>query len=174
MKIKSFIIAVLMMIGIVANAQDAYIAEIRLFAGNFAPQGWAFCDGQTLSISQNQALFALIGVTYGGDGRSTFKLPDLRGRVPIHAGFSQAPGLSQVILGEQGGTETNTITPSIATLSVTGVSLDTKTTGRDGAPSVVQTVVVNNVSQNQELKNRPPYLGLNYIICLQGIFPSRN
>jgi microcystin-dependent protein len=174
MKIKSFIIAVLMMIGIASNAQDAYIAEIRLFAGNFEPQGWAFCNGQTLSISQNQALFALIGTTYGGDGRSTFKLPDLRSRVPVHAGFSQAPGLSQVILGEQGGVETNVVTPSIVTLSVTGVSLDTKTTGRDGAPSVVQTVVANNVSQNQELKNRQPYLGLNYIICLQGIFPPRN
>ena len=174
MKIKSFIIAVLMMIGIAANAQDAYIGEIRLFAGNYAPEGWALCQGQLLSINQNQALYAIIGNYFGGDIRnSTFALPDLRGRVVVQQG--KAPSLNNVAYAEQGGVEKNVVTPGIATLTVNGVSLDTKVTGRDGAPSVVQTVTINNASNpNQELNNRPPYLALNYIICLQGIFPPRN
>ncbi len=80
---------------------DPFIGEITMFAGNFAPRGWAFCDGQILPISQNTALFSLLGTTYGGDGRTTFNLPDLRGRVPIHAG--SRPGLSDRRLGAQGG-----------------------------------------------------------------------
>ena len=83
---------------------EPFIAEIRLFAGNFAPRGWAFCDGQLLSISQNTALFSLVGTTYGGDGRTTFALPDLRGRVPV--GVRQGSGLSSRNLGERGGAET--------------------------------------------------------------------
>src|SRR6476620_8139642 len=89
---------------------EGYIAESRLFAGNFAPRGWAFCQGQLLSISQNTALFSILGTTYGGNGQTTFGLPDLRGRVPIHSGGSQGPGLSPYDLGEMGGTETNTLT----------------------------------------------------------------
>ncbi|RYZ19962.1 MAG: phage tail protein [Chitinophagaceae bacterium] len=89
---------------------DPILAEIKLFAGNFAPQGWYFCDGTTLAISQNQALFSLLGTTYGGDGVSTFKLPDLRGRVPVHAGAGQAgPGLSPYQPGQVGGTENNSL-----------------------------------------------------------------
>lgn len=87
------------------NAADPYIAEVILFAGNFAPRGWAFCDGQLLTISSNQALFSLIGTIYGGDGRTTFALPDLRGRVPLHAG--NGPGLSDRSLGRKGGSETH-------------------------------------------------------------------
>ena len=83
---------------------EPFVGEIRMFAGNFAPRGWAFCDGQLLAISQNDALFSVIGTLYGGDGRTTFALPDLRGRVPIHAG--QGPGLSERPLGSKGGVET--------------------------------------------------------------------
>ena len=87
------------------KAQDPFIGEIRLFAGNFTPRGWAFCNGQLLAISQYQALFAILGTTYGGDGRTTFALPDLRGRTPVHRGSSQGPGLSLRELGEKGGKE---------------------------------------------------------------------
>ncbi|RYY90659.1 MAG: phage tail protein [Chitinophagaceae bacterium] len=89
---------------------EPLLAEIKIFAGNFAPKGWYFCDGTVLSIAQNTALFSLLGTTYGGDGVTTFKLPDLRGRVPIHVGNGQpGPGLSAHTLGEMGGTETNTL-----------------------------------------------------------------
>src|SRR5215213_5859350 len=87
---------------------DPYIGEIRMFAGNFAPRGWALCNGQLLSISQNTALFSLLGTMYGGNGQTTFALPDLRGRVPLH--FGQGPGLSNYVEGEVGGTETVTLT----------------------------------------------------------------
>ena len=86
---------------------DPFVAEIRIFPYNFAPKGWALCDGQLLPIAQNTALFSLLGTTYGGNGQTTFALPDLRGRAPIHSGTG--PGLSPKTLGEQGGTETNTI-----------------------------------------------------------------
>ena len=86
---------------------DAIIGEIRIFAGNFVPGGWAFCNGQLMSISQNQALFSILGTTYGGDGSTTFSLPDLRGRAPIHAGHG--PGLTNRRLGDKGGTETSTV-----------------------------------------------------------------
>lgn len=85
------------------NAQDAMLGEVKMFAGNFAPRGWALCDGQLLAISQNQALFSLLGTMYGGDGRTTFALPDLRGRAPIHAG--NGPGLTPKRIGEKGGKE---------------------------------------------------------------------
>jgi microcystin-dependent protein len=87
------------------NGLDPFIAEIMLFAGNFAPRGWAFCDGQLVSIATNTALFSLLGTTYGGDGQTTFALPDLRGRVPLHMG--PGPGLTPRVLGEQGGVETH-------------------------------------------------------------------
>lgn len=87
---------------------EPFIGEIRMFAGNFAPTGWAFCDGQLLAVSQNDALFSLLGTIYGGDGRTTFGLPDMRGRIPLHAG--QGPGLSSRNLGARGGAETVTLT----------------------------------------------------------------
>ncbi|MFY1113097.1 MAG: tail fiber protein, partial [Methanosarcinaceae archaeon] len=90
-----------------SRSSEPFIGEIRMFAGNFAPRGWAFCDGQLLPISQNTALFSILGTTYGGDGRTTFGLPDLRGRVPVHAG--SGPGLSTVRLGDTGGAETVTL-----------------------------------------------------------------
>src|SRR5437879_12358269 len=86
---------------------DPFVAEIRMFAGNFAPKGWAFCDGQLLPISQNTALFSLVGTFYGGDGKSNFALPNLQGAVPIHQG--QGPGLSEYFLGQEGGSDTVTL-----------------------------------------------------------------
>ena len=122
------------------------IGQLDVFAGNFAPRGWAFCNGQLLPISQHQALFALIGTTYGGDGRTTFALPDLRGRVVIGPG--QGPGLTQRSLSEKGGAE-------IGSKSGSGPFL----TGG---------------SSTKGVPNEQPYLVLNYIICLEGIFPSRS
>jgi len=89
---------------------EPFLAQISMFAGNFAPRGWAFCNGQLLPISQNTALFSLLGTTYGGDGRTTFALPDLRGRVPVNSGNSTGPGLTFRPLGQRGGTETNNLT----------------------------------------------------------------
>jgi microcystin-dependent protein len=128
---------------------DEYLAVVKLFAGNFAPQGWMFCHGQVLSINSNQALFALIGTTYGGNGRDTFALPDLRGRVAV--GFGQGNGLSNVNLGQQGGAE-SVATPQVQVQAGTGTA----------------------VAGAQPHENRQPYLGLNYIICVQGIFPPRS
>ncbi len=96
-----------------AKAQEPMIGEIKFFAGNFAPRGWAFCDGQLLAISQNTALFSILGTTYGGDGRTTFGLPDMRGRSPLHAG--RGPGLSDIRQGQKGGSET--VTGNNATLA---------------------------------------------------------
>mgnify|MGYP003341705670 FL=1 len=175
MKIKKLFIVALLFLSLSSFAQvEAYLGEIRLFAGNFPPQGWAFCDGTILSINSNAALFSILGTTYGGNGVSTFGLPDLRGRVAVHAGYSAGVGLQQIDLGEKGGVETNKVTGTLPYLSVTGVSFDTKTTGRDGAPWAVQTVALEATAQPQVLDNLPPYLGLNYIICIEGIYPSRN
>jgi len=120
-----------------AQAQEAFIGEIRMFAGNFPPRGWAFCDGQLLPISQNAALFSLLGTNYGGDGRTTFGLPDLRGRAPVHAGTG--PGLTPRSIGQKGGVESMSVKK-----------------GDDGSV------------QGQ------PYLSVHFIICLQGIYPSRS
>lgn len=174
MKIKSIILSALMMLGVASYAQDAYIGEIRLFAGNFPPKNWAFCDGTILAITSNQALFAILGTTYGGNGVNTFGLPDLRGRVPIHAGYSTGPGLSSTVLGEMGGRETATVSIPLPTLTTTGTSLDVNTTGRDGAPWVTQSVTLQSNVTPQQISIMQPYLGLNYIICLYGIFPPRN
>lgn len=139
-------------------APDPYIGEIILFAGNFAPRGWAFCDGQILSISQNDALFSILGTIYGGDGRTSFALPDLRGRVPVHPG--EGPGLSRVRLGEKFGTESNT-TGADTPISVAGP-------GRTGNTNVSSV----NASTIQE--HIQPSLGLHYIIALEGLFPPRS
>lgn len=174
MKIKSFLFGLLIVLSTSSFSQDGFVGEVRLFAGNFAPRDWAFCNGQVLNIMQYQALFSLLGTTYGGNGVQTFALPDLRSRVPVHVGYSVPPGLSPIQLGEKGGTETVTITPSMVIAQTTGVSLDVNTTGRDGAPSVVQSVVVKNQSPTQVSSVRDPYLGMNYIICLNGLYPMRN
>lgn len=129
-----------------------------MFAGNFAPRGWAFCDGQMLSINQNQALFALLGTTYGGDGRTTFALPDLRGRVPMHPG--NGTGLTPRRLGDKSGAESTPV-------EVAGIH----TSKEMGSDTVFNTVVK---ATSGEASNMQPFGCINYIICLQGIFPSRS
>lgn len=182
---------------------EGYISEIRIFAGNFEPLSWAFCQGQLMSIAENTALFALIGTTYGGDGQTTFALPDFRSRVPIHTG--QGPGLSAYVLGQTGGSETNTLTANNVnghTHVVTGNAGIVSATGDGQAASPVNNFPANNgdaiygsatdnsslapaslsgisvapqtPSGNNPINNIQPYLALNFIICLEGIFPSQN
>ena len=134
---------------------EPFIAEITLWSGNFAPRGWAFCHGQLLPIAQNTALYSLIGNYYGGDGRTTFALPDLRGRVPVGAG--SGPGLTPYSLAEQGGAATVPLTPF------------------DAAPAGDLPVAFGAFPQSQQsVPVVQPYLALNYIIALYGIYPSRS
>lgn len=140
-----------------ALAQDYYIGEVRLVAFNYAPPGWALCNGQVLPISQYQALFALIGNTYGGDGRSTFALPDLRGRVPLHMG--QGPGLPFFQWGQKSGMAIPLAQPQAGKLDSTGAG-----------PKFFTSVPGLPINPN----NYPPTLGMNYIIALNGIWPSRD
>ncbi len=168
-----------------------FIAQITMFGGNFAPRGWAFCDGQILSISQNTALFSLLGTTYGGNGQTTFALPDLRGRTPI--GPRQGAGLSNYNLGQKGGTETVTLnqtelpahTHQVTARASTNEATDTEPTNNFLATGNQYTSSSNtdlnanavqaaNTGGNQPHENRQPFLAINYIIALQGIFPSRN
>lgn len=172
---------------------EPFIGQIILFAGNFAPRGWALCDGQLLPISQNQALFSILGTTYGGDGRTTFGLPDLRGRVPVHQGHG--PGLSDYHLGQKGGIETVTLTaaqmpPHAHSLHANenpgdspdpaGAAIsDSKGRDRDfqksGEVNVTMSASsIGSTGGNQPHENRQPYLAVNYIIALQGIYPSRS
>jgi microcystin-dependent protein len=174
---------------------DPFLAEIRIFGGNFAPTGWALCNGQLMSISQNTALFALLGTTYGGDGRVTFGLPNLQGSSPMQQG--QGPGLSQRYLGEVGGVPNVTlINAEMAqhTHTASGFNGDSGNNtspagntwgqalqGRVGdnlystqAPNMLmgtQTVLPTGGSQPHN--NMPPYLTVTFIIALQGIFPQR-
>lgn len=167
-------------------AAEPFIGEITLFAGNFEPKGWAFCDGRLLPIAQHTALFSILGTTYGGDGKTTFALPDLRGRAPI--GQGQGPGLSNYSLGETGGQETVTLTvgqmpahnhafsdagqqPSGDAVRVQTGSSQTKIQQTTGSAN---SGVTQNTGGSQPHENRQPYLGVNYVIALQGIFPSRN
>ncbi len=176
-------------------AMDPYIGEISMFAGNFPPKGWAFCQGQLLSISQNSALFSLLGTTYGGNGVTTFALPDLRGRVPLGPG--QSPGVSMnYVQGQVGGQETVTLqnsqmpahvhTASVAVSSNPGNSAAPN--GRylaasdqrndqytDQSPDGTLAGASTNVAgSSMPHENMQPYLCLNFIIALQGVFPSRN
>ena len=170
---------------------DPFVAEIRIFPFNFAPTGWARCDGQILPISQNTALFSLLGTTYGGNGQSTFALPDLMGRAPLHPG--QGPGLSLYDLGEVGGTETVTLLPSeipshshalnANTIDVgdTNVPQPNATFAQSGGGALYQAVpdtqlapdTLTPVGGDQPHNNMQPYLTLYFNIALQGIFPSR-
>lgn len=163
-----------------------FLGEIILFAGNFAPRGWAFCNGQILAIAQNQALFSLLGTTYGGNGQTTFALPDLRSRVPVHAG--QGPGLSDYALGQNGGTETVTLLVSELpqhTHRQPATNGEQTTNRPDGALPAAGGVYgevsdgslltqTSPAGGSQPHNNVQPYLTLNYIIALEGIFPSRN
>lgn len=165
---------------------EPFLGQIIMFGGNFAPRGWAFCDGQLLPISQNQSLFALLGTTYGGDGRTTFALPDLRGRAPIHAG--NGPGLSDRRLGSRGGSETNTLIES--QLPSHTHAIGTKEEGNTDDPSGAYVagdgtnafadssdgnlLPTGATGGNQSVNNMQPFLAVSYIIALQGTFPSRN
>jgi microcystin-dependent protein len=161
-----------------------YVGEIRMFAGNFAPAGWMFCEGQLLPISENETLFNLIGTTYGGDGQSTFALPDLRGRIPIHQG-------NGFILAETGGAEEITLTVNQisahthALLASTDTALQTQATGQvlgnsatalmyfeDVPASPLHQNAVAPVGGSQPHTNFQPYLCVDFIISLFGIFPS--
>ncbi len=180
---------------------DPFLAQIMMFGGNFAPRGWAFCDGQLLSINANQALFSLLGTTYGGDGRTTFGLPDLRGRVSMHAGHG--PGLSNRNLGQKGGAEhvvlNNTQIPSHNHTGTGKIACNfnpgtpaTTTNPVNGTFSLADSNIYNTSTPNQYMAenavnvttghtggnlshtNIQPFTCVNYIIALQGVFPSRS
>ena len=190
---------------------DPFISTILIWPPNFAPTGWALCAGQLLSISQNTALFSLLGTTYGGDGVSNFALPNLQSRVPVGAG--QGAGLSPYIIGQMGGVEsvaltantipahthpatqnltvtlpavtttgtTNQPSPSVAPAAPTdaarnpvNIYSNATSTQTLGQPAIAGTISVGSTGGGQPHENRQPYLAVNYIIALQGIFPSRN
>jgi microcystin-dependent protein len=170
---------------------EPFVGEIRMFAGNFAPRGWAFCDGQLLAVSQNDALFSLLGTIYGGDGRTTFGLPDLRGRIPIHAGHG--PGLSERRLGAKGGAEKVTLTvnqlPSHThpIKASADTALDIPPQGKVLAESSVASMYANEapieslsanaitaVGGSRSHTNLMPFLCIHFIIALVGIYPSRH
>ena len=171
---------------------DPFVAEIRIFGFNFAPQGWAFCDGQLLPISQNTALFSLLGTTYGGNGQSTFALPNMQGSAPMHPG--QGPGLSLYDLGETGGSETvtllssempnhnhglgvsqgdgNEISPNNQQFA-TGIG-GVATYAPAGATTPLDANVISIMGGDQPHNNMQPYLTLNFCIAMQGVFPPRS
>lgn len=196
-----------------AVAQECMIGEVKMFAGNFAPRNYAFANGQLLPISQNQALFSILGTTYGGDGRTTLALPDLRGRVSMGPG--RGPGLSSYRLGQKGGAEsvtqgaaqlashshaattTATTTSTLTASATNGDSADPNgrvlANGRnnnkiylaDNSPTVSMngasissttnaSTAVGNAGGSQPMSIIQPYMAVNYIICLQGTYPSRN
>ena len=163
-----------------------YVGEIRMFAGNFAPAGWMFCEGQLLPISENEALFQLIGTTYGGDGESTFGLPDLRGRIPIHQGNGH-------VLAENGGAEEITLTTQQIPVHTHALvangdngtaatpqnnvpaaipSASTLAYGTDAPPVQLHPQSIGPVGGSQPHTNFQPYLCINYIISLYGLYPS--
>jgi microcystin-dependent protein len=166
-----------------------FVGEIRLFGGNFAPAGWAFCEGQLLPISENETLFNLIGTTYGGDGQSTFALPDLRGRLPMHMGTG--PGLSNRVISEMGGVETVTLTAqqipahNHVPQAVSGSGNQTTPQGgvwagtatsrySSNAPDqAMKSTLVGSAGGSQPHENMMPYLAVSFIISLFGIFPSQ-
>ena len=179
---------------------EGTIGEIRMFAGNFAPRTWAFCSNQLMPIAQNTALFSILGTTYGGNGQTTFALPDFRGRVAV--GTGQGPGLANITLGQLSGSTSVTLTtgympahthPLTGTVSpqgnqgATGLSNDPSNRRLAGtniftgaatdlatmAPAV-STLAIGVTGGSQPFSIMPPYLGMNYIICLFGIFPSRD
>jgi microcystin-dependent protein len=174
---------------------DPFVGEIKMFAGNFSPRGFAFCDGQLLAISQNDALFSLLGTIYGGDGRTTFALPELRGRAPVHMG--SGPGLTPRQIGGKAGAET--VTVSVAALPIHSHTMQGSTnfggdtspannvpgTGAganlyNGSPPAGTVVAMDSdavtvsAGGNGAHNNVMPFLCINFIIALTGIFPSRN
>lgn len=177
----------------------SYIGEIRMFGGNFAPMGWMLCQGQLLPIAEYDTLFMLIGTTYGGDGMNTFALPDLRGRIPIHQG--SGPGLTPRTLGQMGGTESvtlNTTQMPSHTHAVVATPQAVSSVGNDLSPAgnhwaraggergygdtanvtmaadLLSTPTVGDAGDNRPHENRPPYLAVNFIISLFGVYPSQS
>jgi microcystin-dependent protein len=168
---------------------DPFVAEIRIFPFNFAPTGWAFCDGQLLPLSQNTALFSLLGTTYGGNGQSNFALPDLQGRAPMHPG--QGPGLSLRDLGETGGSETvslleseipahshtlNALNDSGLQFSPEGSLTARANIYKTSPPGNLVNMSVNKLAPaggDQPHNNLQPYLTMNFCIALQGVYPPR-
>jgi len=173
---------------------DPFVAEIRIFPFNFAPQGWAFCDGQILPLSQNTALFSLLGTTYGGDGKSNFALPNMQGNVPMHPG--QGPGLSLHDLGETGGSDTvtlleseipshshtmqafsglgNRLTPGNNSIARETGATTFLSNANGQAPLVsMSDNAVAPAGGDQPHNNLQPYLTLNFCIALQGVYPPR-
>jgi len=168
---------------------EPYLSEIRIMSFNFAPKGWALCNGQTLPINQNQALFSLLGTTYGGNGQTTFALPNLQGRVPMHVGSGHN-------LGELGGQEAHTVIMSELPAHIHPANADAKSgnntesdpvnaypANTGGIPmysagsnnmSAMSPLMVSSVGGSQAHENRQPFLVLNFCIALQGIFPSQN
>lgn len=169
---------------------EPFLAEVRLVGFNFAPRGWAFCDGQILPINQNQSLYSLLGTTYGGDGRTTFALPDLRGRTPIHVGRSN--GGQHHTEGQKSGEETHTLSVNELPqhrhllMATNAVGTATAPSGTVLAEASLPTYgtyssgvqmgsgSVTNVGGGQAHENMQPYLAVNFCIALQGLFPSRN
>lgn len=172
---------------------DPYIGEIRLFGFNFAPTGWAQCNGQLLAISQNTALFSILGVTYGGDGRTTFALPNLQGQAALN--FGQGPGLSDRVLGESGGESAVTLINSempqhahqaaastdlgdqaaaVPNLWATGAGGRGQNFYAGGADVAMSNQAIGQAGGSQPHNNLPPYLALNYCICLYGAYPPRS
>ncbi len=179
---------------------EGYIGEVRMFSGTFAPRSWMFCQGQQLSISVYEPLYVLIGTTYGGDGVNTFNLPNMASRVPLHPG--QGPGQPNYVLGQVSGTEANTMTPSnVAGHShgitgtagilvssedgriispvgnfpaVNGDNIYSSTSNTSMAPATLNLQVPPAGNGNQPVDNTKPYLAVNFIICVEGIFPSRD
>lgn len=167
-----------------------YVGEIRMFAGNFAPAGWMFCDGQLLPISENETLFQLIGTTYGGDGQNTFALPDLRGRVPVHQGTFQgmswnvglAGGVEQVTLTTQqipahshavlASTATGTSRNPVPDAAPAVAAGDAYVSSLDPVPLNAQAITSTGGSQPHE--NMQPFLSINFIISLFGVYPSQS
>lgn len=163
-----------------------YVGEIRMFGGNFAPSGWMFCEGQLLAITENETLFNLIGTTYGGDGQSTFALPDLRGRLPIHQGngfilaetggveevtltASQIPAHNHLLLGTTANATTTSPTGNVA---ATMPEVVTSAYGTDAPPTTLSAQSVGAAGGSQPHTNFQPYLCVSFIISLFGIFPS--
>lgn len=186
-------LCLLFSLGLVSStsyADEPFIGEVRWFAGNFAPRGWANCDGQLLAISQNTALFSLLGTTYGGDGRTTFGLPDLRGRAMVHEG--RGPGLSDRRLGQRSGSETEVLTasqipshnhqlkanssrgdsvlPNDRVLANTG---RTRLYSAPGSDSMGVTSIASS-GQGDAHENMQPFITLRCIIAIQGLYPSRS
>lgn len=168
---------------------EPFIAEIRIFAGNFAPRSWAFCNGQLLPVSQNTALFSLIGTTYGGDGRTTTALPNLKGRAPMHPG--RGPGLTSRRLGQRGGVEMVTLSEAQMpnhTHQLIGTGEDGVSTNPSGHYvgagndmfaaannlGAMADASLPNAGGSQAHNNLQPFLTMNFIIALQGLYPSRS